>query len=305
MSNFLDFFKTKKNFLKIIFASLIILFIVFILFSKLGSDIYKIFIGFNFSVLGYAIFFYVIALSFASLNWLVIITSFFNKINWKQHIRIYLTTLAARRLPGTIWYIGGRIALYKSMHCSATIISLASGIELILGLITSLFLSLLILPLGLNLPQNSFYYLIFLLILLLILLQPKFIIIFLKKINRPISSEIKFRDTLKWFLSNLCLKIASGFMVAIIATGFLKLDFNEFILVIGAWALSSAISSLAIFLPSNFGITELTFSGLLTTIMPLSVSIAIAIAVRVVTTLFELLISTIVFLVFSDRRKGD
>jgi len=305
MSNLINYLKTKNKYLKLIIAILTIVVIVLVLISKLGSEIYETFIGFDFSIIGFVILFYFVALGFATLNWFVIIDRFANNINWKQHARIYLITLAARRLPGTIWYVGGRIALYKRLNISAALISIASGIELIVGIITSLFLSLFILPLGLNLPKNSIYYFIFLFVFLLFFLQPKLIICFLKKIDRPINSTITYWDTIKWFLSNLSLKITSGFMVAIIAIGFLRLNFNEFMMVIGAWSLSSAASSLAIFLPSNFGITELTFSGLLTTIMPLAVSISIAIAVRIFTTLFELLISAIVFLFISDRGNSD
>jgi glycosyltransferase 2 family protein len=298
--------KERKSFLRKIIPIIIITStVLYLLSSKIGLEIYKAIEQFDLSVLWIACFFYIIALALAAVNWLVIINSFTEKISWKEHVRIFLLTIASRRLPGTVWYIGGRIALYKQKKISAVIISVASGVEIIVGFISGLFLGVLFIPFGINISKEISYILYLLLFFLVILINPKIIKIFLKIIKRPMENNINYIDTLKWFFINLGLKIVSGLMIGFLATGFFEIGINEFLMIIGAWALSSALGTLAIFLPSNFGITEISFTGLLTASIPFSISVSIAIMARVITTIFELFISSLVFLFFPNSSDSD
>ena len=87
--------------------------------------------------LALSLVFYLMAFIFVVAGWKAILQPFAVKIGWWKHAAIYGFTLAARRLPGTVWYIGGRLIYYQRIGISRRDISVASSIELIADLVTS------------------------------------------------------------------------------------------------------------------------------------------------------------------------
>jgi len=293
-----------KNKLYILILLIIVGIVIYFLNNQKDYKFFEVLIGFNFDFFWVILPTYFFALIAAALNWQLIISRFIESLDWKEHVKIFLVTLATRRIPGTLWYVGGRIALYKEKNCSPTLTTIASGIEYVFGALANLFLGLVLLPFGFDITRQDYIYLFLIFILLFIVfIHPKTIKIILKWIKKPIDHEITFKQNLIWFSSSLILKILSGLMVGIVSLGYWDFTVTSFLLIIGVWSISTAITSLTFFLPSNFGITEITFSGFLATIMPLSVSVSIALMIRFLTTLLEIAVSGIIFLFYLFRRN--
>lgn len=243
---------------------------------------------------------YLMALGCAALNWIIIIRSFDRRVNWWTHLRIYLTTLAARRLPGTLWYIGGRVYLYRQLGISWITISVASGIEMVLEIVLGVILGLLLLPFGLKLPPSEWIPLSIIGLIGSLALHPKILTRLMQRIGKTLPIGIKASQSIYWFLTYMGLKLASGMMITQMIQAFQPITYTQTIIVIGAWAVASAAGTLTVFLPSSFGFTELTFTALLSTFIPITLSATIAILIRLLTTLAEMIVGGLFYLILKN-----
>ena len=94
--------------------------------------------------------------------------------------------------------------------------------------------------------------------------------------------------------------IAGGLMVAEIVSAFRPLASSEIIYVTGAWALSGAAGLMTFFLPSTFGVPELTLAALLSTMMPLPMAGFITIITKLTNLLFEVALSAVCYPIVSN-----
>ncbi len=86
------------------------------------------------SLLGRALLIYPCSLAAQAYAW-VLITSLLSPsphASIGEEIQLYLYTYLMKRIPGSLWYIGGRAALYKARDDQPSIAVIGSGIESIL-----------------------------------------------------------------------------------------------------------------------------------------------------------------------------
>ncbi len=81
---------------------------------------------------------YPFALFSQAYAWFIIVSAIGYDTALYEEIRIYLYTYLMKRLPGSIWYIGGRAALYKLQGADTTIALAGSGVEVMLLTMASL-----------------------------------------------------------------------------------------------------------------------------------------------------------------------
>ena len=115
---------------------------------------------------------YLIALFLAVLNWAVIMHAFDRSISLWMHAKIYLVSMVSRRLPGTIWYVGGRMVLYKELGVPSIKTASASGIEFIISFVADAILAAIFLPIGLNLSKIWLIPLVLVIVIGLFVLRP-------------------------------------------------------------------------------------------------------------------------------------
>lgn len=245
--------------------------------------------------------FYLISLTCATVGWFAIARHFTNRLTWWTHTRIYCYTLSARRLPGTIWYVGGRIAYYKQVGISEIDISAASTIEYVVGLMTGCGIGLLLLSQNVRLPAYLTLLLVVGALAALASLHPAFLNRIMIHFKRPMAKKYELPHLLLWVTAWSATWIMGGLMVTQIVSAFQPVNGKDIFWIVSSWALSGVAGLLTILLPSSLGMTELSLTGLLSIIMPLPLAAFVAIYTRLITTVFEILVSA---LFYPTMRKG-
>jgi len=239
---------------------------------------------------------YLGSLTAALAGWSTIMYVLYGRLKWWQNTFVFCLTFAARRLPGSIWYVGGRLAMYQQLGVPESVVLIASSVELIVSIITGLLIGLCLLSLsGVYLPYQGVVIIIIGIIVGALVLHPSILKFILKRNNHLSLQTIKYKNILIWFLIYIVMWGLGGLMLDQLISVFTTIGANEHIIVIGTWAISGAAGLITFFLPSSFGVTELTITALLSRILPLPFAGVIAILMRIFTTLCELLISLAFF----------
>jgi hypothetical protein len=229
-----------------------------------------------------------------SLAWHYWITRFTGYNRWRQNFYIYSVSLVARRIPGTIWYIGSRFTLYPKEDVSPKVIAAATGLELGEIGLAGILCFLILLPFytfSIRFPV-VYFELFGVGSLLVLVLRPGILVgIFnalLTKLHRqPIQVDLTRRDLFiplgfylaSWFLDGICLYFVTALLIPAPPA---PAD------VIGVSTLSTLVAFVAQFLPISFALKEITMSSLFSAWFPISVGIVIAIAMRITMTLVEI-----------------
>lgn len=242
---------------------------------------------------------YLVALALAVLNWAVIMHAFESSISFWMHAKIYLVSMVSRRLPGTIWYVGGRMVLYERLGVPSIKTASASGIEFIISFVADALLAAIFIPLGLDLPNFWLIPLMLVVCAGLFVLRPRTIEKNMIKLNHPLAQSVSVSQVINWLLLRMALVLAGGVMIFFTIRIFTPLRFDQLLFVLGARALSGAAGMLTFLLPSSMGASDLTLLAMLSTIIPTSLSTVIALMVRIYTTLFELIFGLVFFILLN------
>ena len=254
---------------------------------------------------------YLFALLLAVLNWSVIMHAFDNKISLWMHAKIYLVSMVSRRIPGTIWYVGGRMLLYKQLGVPSINTASASGIEFIISFIADALLAAIFIPLGINLSKTWLIPLGIVVILGLYILHPTMLSKIMVRLKHPLAQPVRTGQVIGWLFLRLALVLTGGLMIFFTIRIFTPIGIESLLLVLGARALSGAAGMLTYLLPSSMGASDLTLLAMLSTIIPTPLATVIALLVRIYTTLFELIIGFIFFILlnksfpFSKLKSGE
>ena len=83
-----------------------------------------------------------VALVLAGVLWGWINRELGSNINYSTHIQYYVSSNLAKRIPGTLWYVGRRAQLYYTDGIDMKFTSIASGVELTLIIISGIIINL-------------------------------------------------------------------------------------------------------------------------------------------------------------------
>lgn len=242
---------------------------------------------------------YLLALLLAVLNWAVIMHAFQSSISLWMHAKIYLVSMVSRRLPGTIWYVGGRMVLYKKLGVPSIKTASASGIEFVISFVADALLAAFFIPLGLNLTKVWLIPLILVAVLGLLVLRPKTISKIMTKLKYPLVQPVRMSQVMSWLFLRMALVLTGGVMIFFTIRIFTPLGFDALLFVLGARALSGAAGMLTFLLPSSMGASDLTLLAMLSAMIPTSLATVIALLVRIYTTLFELILGLVFFILLN------
>lgn len=247
----------------------------------------------------FVVILYLIALFLAVLNWVVVMHAFEDTISFWMHAKIYLVSMVSRRLPGTIWYVGGRMVLYKQLGVPSIKTASASGVEFVISFVADALLATIFLPLGLNLPKIWLIPLGLVVFLGLFVLSPKNLEKIMIKLKYPLAQPVRVGQVIVWLFLRMALVLTGGLMIFFTIRIFSPLGVGSLLFVLGARALSGAAGMLTFLLPSSMGASDLTLLAMLSSIIPTSLATVIALLVRIYTTLFELLFGLIFFILLN------
>lgn len=270
---------------------------VAVTFVLLGLVIYRgrdVWLGYEWRVDWYAIVaaFAAMILTFAIVAsvWVAQMRAVGSALPASIHINYYVVSHLIRRLPGTIWYIAGRSYLYRQQGESGRLIAVVSSLEMILLTIGATLVVLMLWGTGFQqLPGG--YLPVFAAVVLIgaLLVQPSSSRWLIRRFGKVSSPSLSYGQLVAWLTLYVAAWFASGMVFYLLAYAFTGLGREHLPYAIGVWAFVGALSTFVFFLPSNFGITEIGITLLMSTVMPASVAAVLALLVRISMTVFDLL----------------
>lgn len=289
--------KKIKNLLLGFFVFIVILYLLYFVKNNY-LELIEIIENIEISYIYYSIIVYISLLFFASLLWSSIVREIGIDLYWRKNINIYFLTLAARRLPGSIVHVIGRVGLYKHYGYSGNRIALASFVEYLMiigsGVILTIFFSFF----NLKIFNEIWGFLFIGLFFLIVLVNPKSVSYINKKIRvNGGRSKIKFTKILSWIIGYSLIWLCGGFFLFLIILS-VKPDVSiSWIQSIFPWLSSGVVGMIITFLPSGLGAVEITLSYILSSHLTLSLAISVAFLSRIIQTVLDMVISTIIYFI--------
>lgn len=217
----------------------------------------------------------------------------------RHHMVLYLSTLAARRLPGPYMNVVSRVGLYKQQGVDLRKTTFISGIEILMVIWTGLQVILLSnLLIALSNPQ-SLWILIIGLLLLTGLFHPRVISIIYKKISKE-EKELPIRfGKLAFWWAEYIFQWALGtiFQLQLLSCIWPQVV-SLFFPMMSAWSASGVAGILIGILPSGLGVSDVSFSVVFSQFVPLTIASLLALLSRAFFTCYDVLLSMFVILVF-------
>jgi uncharacterized membrane protein YbhN (UPF0104 family) len=235
---------------------------------------------------------YVAALAVSLIAWASIMGRLGGRAGFWRHAGIFCLANMAKRLPGTLWYVGGRTVLYSRAGVPARTVILASAIE---GTLTWLAGVAIAVPfLAVALPQSRWLWIGGGAALLLLLLNPIAVRWLLDRAAKRVAKGgelrgVELRHVYAWLGLYVAGWVSGGAVLASVVSLFQEVPASQLPWIIGSWTVAGSASMLAVLLPSNLGITEVTMTALLGQVIPAGLAVLVAVSARVLITLLDIL----------------
>jgi glycosyltransferase 2 family protein len=210
------------------------------------------------------------------------------RIGFREHFKIYCLTRIAGRIPGAPWHLVGRAVLYKRLEVSNSVMGVATGLEMLLVVVSGLLSGILVWFVLPPTTQMQFIWLGPILFIGVILTHPTFIQRILKKLGQgEVGVHLRYRDILLVLVVFVVGWAAGGIVLYLAILALYPLSLTQLPAVIGAWGISGAVSLLVFFSPTAFGIKEITLSLILSLLVPGGLAILVTILMRLFLTAAE------------------
>lgn len=221
---------------------------------------------------------------------------------------IYCVTVLARRLPGPLWQVVGRVYLYGRASVPRAVTLWGNFWEISAQEFSGLLVSLLCLPFFPQRPELASTVLAVATVLLaLVVLFPASLRWLLALLRRPSwanpAAELDRGATLGWVGLYAFGWLQGGLILLSLARAMSSSASPDTLAIVGFVALSGAIGGLLFFLPADTGIREVSLSLLLASYYPLPVAIAIALLFRAWLVFGESALAVLTLLALLVRRR--
>ena len=237
---------------------------------------------------------YSLSIAWVALGWHLVMRHLRAGSSLLVDLKAYVYTLAARRLPGKLWYIAGRAALSRQLGISARISALSSGIEVVLSIVSGLIVGTPALLMQTGGARFAVVLVILAELVGLAVLHPRVLRRLLGLLGHQLEpGSLAFSRVLSWLGAYTLMWICGGLMTYAVIAAIHPVGTSEIPRIISLWALTGVISLAGFLLPSNLGLSEVALSSLLSSVIPLSIAVATALLVRILTTLFDVMWSSL------------
>lgn len=241
-------------------------------------------------LLGLTLAIYAVMVWLSVLGWGLILGGLSGFWGWLDHTRIYCVAQVARRLPGTYWYMLGRVMMYERLGVGRGVTTLAGGVELAITCVGGLLVMLVTWPLVLGARSASPLWFVLALLVLAALLNPPAVRWIVRKLS-PHSPAVRYRHIMLWSLIYALIWVLGGLILFTIADAvYPALTVEALPALVGIWATAGmAAMTLFSFLPFGLGAAELTIAALMGGLLPPAEALFVAFALRAVLTIAELI----------------
>jgi len=233
---------------------------------------------------------YVLDLVLAIAGWVLIIGTLSGFWRWPTQARIYCINSVTRRLPGSMWYLLGRVVMYEKFGIPRSLTLIASGIEYVTTLLGGLLVAALAWPLVLTDSRISPFWLLAGLALGGLLLNPPMLRAIVKRLSPQTHAlNLRYRHLVGWIAFYGLVWCGGGGILFVLANALHPLPLGALPTIIGVWSAAALLPQLLTFLPFGLGVQEITLSALLAPFIGGTEAIVVALLMRAVLTLNEVL----------------
>lgn len=247
---------------------------------------------------------YLTALFIVALIWSSILNNINSGISTQKNILFFLLSNVGKRLPGTVWYIAWRIQLYSNEAYPVTLTSLASGVEFSIMMVSGLLVSVPLLFQMLVKDQVGYWLIGFMALVFFLLLNPKALSWIIRKIGK-IESHISYKLILQWIVTYVFVWVLGGISLFSIMNMFFSVSIDHLLYTIACWTGVGVLSFILLFLPTNLGFNEIGIGLMLSQIVPSPIAVVIALASRILTTIYDILMAIIALVIQRHLYKKE
>ncbi|MHB1293516.1 MAG: lysylphosphatidylglycerol synthase domain-containing protein [Anaerolineae bacterium] len=218
--------------------------------------------------------------------------------HWRQDVRITFASNIAKRLPTPVWFVAGRVLLYREIGVPAAVTSLAVLVEAVLVLFSGLLMAALSMvlfwPSG-PLDAMRAWGIALVAVCLVLVLRPQFMLRAADWLaarlghGQRIGGNIGYAQMLLWTGYNALGWVVGGAIYFLLVRALYPLSVDYLPRTIAVWVVGGVVSHVAVFTPGGLGLKELTLTALLSTVAPVPVAVAAAVLSRLWFTASEFL----------------
>jgi hypothetical protein len=228
-----------------------------------------------------------IGMALAALGWGLIIRRLDSGSRLLESAKIYYYTNVPKNLPGTVWYIFGRVYLHERKGLPKTIATVAVVLETVVILLASALVYMVCLILQPGSAVVDWSYILLLFLAGATLLHPT---VFNRVVNYVIHRlgqpglagvRLRFQDIGSWLVLYVVVIGIGGGALFLLVNAVYPAPVGTFLLITRAWAISVILSSLVFWLPGHLGIRDGILVVALNSFLPISTALVIALLWRV------------------------
>jgi hypothetical protein len=269
--------------------------------AYLGWDTLKAHLReFNYWFLGLAVLCYPLGFAPTIWNWHVIMSRVGDFNSVRKNARAYCLSCLPKRIPGVIWYIGSRIALYREHEVGAPATLAATGIETITLVLSGISVYIVASGVG-SLTMHSTLRHSAIAALILALTAPLWapalyrgIRKVLARVGISVSVEFSSFDVLYLLGISTLAWAGGGWILYLVANAVTAVPLGELPNLIGIWGAAGAVSLVAGLLIQGMGLREVTLALLLRRFMPLPLAAVVSVLFRLLLMVGEVLWALVV-----------
>jgi hypothetical protein len=241
--------------------------------------------------------------------WQRVVSRFDVRVPWREHLRIYAYSMLGVAVPGRIWAVAGRVALYERQGVPRLRIVVASMIEyLLIGLA-----GLLVFGLVAGVSQGGLIWerpiiAAILVVMALLLVQPplfnRLSAWLLQRSQRleALPRPMQYRDLMLWLGLESVVILIGGVAVYVLFSSLSTPSPGYFVPIMSAWAAAAIAGNLFFWIPGPV-IRDGFMMAILAQIMPTSLAVLFVLIVRVWTVASILTLVGLVWLLSKIGRK--
>lgn len=213
--------------------------------------------------------------------------------NFKTNLRLYSLSCLPKRIPGAIWYISARVALYQECRTDYSITLMATAAEVVYLSLSGFLLYLLSMLTGLTgiinpsfgpasvVIGSAILTLIAVVILSWVLRRFQQRSLFKKEI------KLKSWDTLQILGLSTAAWLGGGILLYILTNAVTEIPVMRLPDFIGTWSIAGTIGLATGLFVQGLGLREVTLAIMLSNYMPLSLAAAVSLLFRLLLTIGE------------------
>lgn len=256
--------------------------------------------GYEWNVRPWLVFFsFVVTLAQSFLGllaWTMTVRSLGGDLSLRKSIKVYFVSNLGRYLPGTVWYAVGRAYLGKQQNVSAAIISTSVMVEIVLAVTSGVLMSGLALPLILvHYGPYGAYLGGAVVVLGLIALHPAVMKRLLGLLTRllhcpnQVVSPVGYFSMLGLLIGYVFVWAFAGMGLFVLLNSICVVPLARLPTIIAIYAVSWIVGFFTPFAPSGLGVREGALTLLLAGFAPLPVAAAVALSLRLLMMLGDIL----------------